>query len=60
MEADFELLTVTLMNNLEILDRRLSDTAMKVEDVALCIFVPHWRLVAELYQLIHILVLPPF
>lgn len=48
------------MNNLKILDGRLCDAAMEVEDVALCVLIPHRGLVAQLYQLIHILVLPPF
>lgn len=52
-------LTVIVVDDLEILDGRLSDSAVEVEHVGLRVVVPHGRLVVELDHALCVLVLPP-
>lgn len=52
-------LTVIVMNNLKILNRSLSDSAVEVEHVGLCVIVPHRRLVVKFNHALRVLVLPP-
>lgn len=52
-------LTVIVVDDLEILDGGLSDSAMEVEDIGLCVVVPHWRLVVKFNHALCVLVLPP-
>lgn len=51
-------LTVIVVDDLEILDRGLSDPAVKVEHVGLRIVVPHRRLVVKFNHTFCVLVLP--
>lgn len=52
------ILTVISMDNLEILDRGLSDPALEVEGVRATVFVPDGRLVMEFDEALQCLVLP--
>lgn len=52
-------LTVVVVNDLEILDGGLSDSAVEVEHIGLCVIVPHGRLVVEFDHALCVLVLPP-
>lgn len=52
-------LTVIVVNNLEILNGSLSDSAVEVEHVGLCVIVPHRRLVVKFNHALCVLVLPP-
>lgn len=52
-------LTVIVVNDLEILDRGLCDSAVEVEHIRLCIIIPHGRLVVKLNNAFCVLVLPP-
>lgn len=52
-------LTIIVVNDLEILDGGLSDSAVEVEHVRLRVVVPHGRLVVELDHALCVLVLPP-
>lgn len=59
MLNSLEGLTVIVMNNLEILDGRLSDSAVEVEHIGLCVVVPNRRLVVQFNHALCVLVLPP-
>lgn len=52
-------LTVIVVNDLEILDGGLSDSAVEVEHIGLCIVIPHRRLVVKFNHAFCVLVLPP-
>ncbi len=52
-------LTVIVVNDLEILDRGLSDSAVEVKNVGLCVVVPHRRLVVKFNHAFRVFVLPP-
>ena len=47
------------MNDLEILDGGLSDSAVEVEHIGLRVIVPHRRLVVKFDHALCVLVLPP-
>lgn len=51
-------LTVIVVDDLEILDRSLSDPAMEVKHVGLRVVVPHRRLVVKFNHAFCVLVLP--
>lgn len=57
VEDDFEL-TVVVMNDLKVFDRRLCDSAMEVEHIRLSVIVPHRCLVVQLYHALCAFVLP--
>lgn len=52
-------LTVVVMNDLKILYWSLSDSAVEVQHVGLCVVVPHRRLVVKFNHTLCALVLPP-
>lgn len=52
-------LTVAAVHNLEVLDGGVGDTAVEVENVGLGLIIPHRRLVVQLDNVVHVLVLPP-
>jgi len=52
-------LTVVVVDYLEVLDRRLSDAAVEVQHVGLGVVVPHGRLVVQLDQVVQRVALPP-
>lgn len=52
-------LTVTAVHNLEVFDGGVGDTAVEVEDIGLGLVIPHRRLVVQLDNVVHVLVLPP-
>lgn len=52
------ILTVVVVDDLEILDGGLCDSAVEVEHVGLSVVVPHGRLVVELNDAFCVLVLP--
>ena len=43
-----DVLNIRVVHNLEVLDRGLGDAAVKVEDIALSLIIPHWGLVMNL------------
>lgn len=47
------------MNDLKILDRGLSDSAVEVEHVRLRVVVPHRRLVVQFNHTLCVFILPP-
>ena len=51
-------LTVAVVDDLEVLHRRLSDPAVEVQDVGLSVVVPDRGLVVQLDQVLHGFVLP--
>ena len=51
-------LTVVVVDDLEVLHRRLSDPAVEVQDVGLGVIVPDRGLVVQLDQVLHGFVLP--
>lgn len=46
------LLTVIVVHDLEVLDRRLGDAAVEVEHVGLSVIVPHRCLVVQLDEVV--------
>lgn len=52
-------LTVIVVNDLEVLDGGLSDPAVEIEHVGLCVIVPHRRLVVQFNDTFCALILPP-
>lgn len=57
-KKQLEALTVVVVDDLEILDRGLSDSAVEVEHVGLRVVVPHGRLVVKFNHALCVLVLP--
>lgn len=53
-----ETLTVIAMDDLEVLHGGLCDAPMEVEDVGLCVIIPDRRLVLQLNDTLHVLILP--
>lgn len=47
------------MHDLEVLNRRLGDTAVEVKNVGLCVVVPYRRLVVELNEVVQGVTVPP-
>lgn len=54
-----ELLTVVVVNYLEVFDRGLGNAAVEVEHVGLGVVVPHRRLVVQLDEVVQRVTLPP-
>lgn len=55
-----QILTVISMDNLEVLDRGLCDSALEVEGVGATVFVPERWLVVQLNEALQCLVLPAY
>jgi len=53
-------LTVFVMNYLEVLDGGLGDSAIEVQHMRRCVFIPHRRLVAKLNHIFHSSILVPY
>lgn len=58
-ETEVRLLTVVVVHNLEVLNRRLGDTAVEVKNIRLRVVVPHWCLVVELNEVVQGMTVPP-
>lgn len=54
------MLTVTVMNDLKIFDRRLSDSTVKIQHVRLTVIVPCRSFIVQLYHIIHSFSTPTF
>lgn len=55
-----QILTVIGVDNLEVLDRGLGDSALEVEGIGAAVFVPNGGLVVQLNEAFQCLVLPAY
>lgn len=53
------LLTIVIMDNLEVLHRSLCDSTMEIQNIGLGVIIPDWCFVVQLNDTLCIFVLPP-
>lgn len=52
-------LTVIVVNDLEVFDRSLGNSTVEVKHIRLGVIVPHWCLIVQLNQVVQRVTLPP-
>lgn len=57
--TDRALLTIIIMDNLEVLHRGLCDSTMEIQNIGLGVIIPDWCFVVQLNDTLCIFVLPP-